>query len=260
MPKPHKPTLKSCFFIITFLLILDYSLADRCNRKVQPNCQNCDSSGTVCQKCEEGFVLQSGECISCPDGCSTCTIVGDQANPLCTKCMEGYTEDLLNCQKCSKNCRSCAMLPEDCTACYDLNKLDESTKECVFQVGIVGIIVSSGVAIIVLIIVAIICIKNSKKHNEESKKDKVLEDALLKMQAAEEYSNNPTTSLKYKNFKSISEVGKGQGPGDQSMQSDKSEVEELIRVTTPISAQFHSREHSMKNSHKEKTPGDRQSH
>lgn len=68
------------------------SFSSTCKDCVQSTCKECYSDYFGCEKCKEGYYLDSSffsstyTCTSCPSGCSTCT-----SDYNCKSCKSGYT-------------------------------------------------------------------------------------------------------------------------------------------------------------------------
>lgn len=218
---PYSPRI---FLILLLILALftQSMLQANCNRKDEPNCANCDATGETCLECSSSYTLVNNKCVSCPDGCDKCY----PTNMTCYQCLQHHTQQDLTCQKCSKNCKECSSTINTCTECYFFDKLDSSSSSCKLQVELI-VIVGASVLGLLIVFLAICCwckLKNRKKALDPQ----VLDEQLIREEEAKAMAN-PNRSLKYKsNMKSISEVEPGLVRKDDSVISERSDLETIL--------------------------------
>ena len=74
-------------------------------------CKNCDEGG-ACSECNEGWRLDQGTCVACPNFCLTCSVDESTASNICETCEAGFGEkpaDSNTCDACPLNCAACVM-------------------------------------------------------------------------------------------------------------------------------------------------------
>ncbi|ESU43065.1 Variant-specific surface protein [Giardia duodenalis] len=85
-------------------------------------CTTVASSGGTCQIAADGYYLNSGTLVTCPEGCKTCS-----AADACSDCVDGYVLTNNVCTKCDASCLTCETEATKCTACASGYYLSGST-------------------------------------------------------------------------------------------------------------------------------------
>ncbi|KAK2168622.1 hypothetical protein LSH36_15g03064 [Paralvinella palmiformis] len=88
-----------------------------CLRCTVSNCVSCATSSSTavasqCTTCDDGYTVNGGLCLKCPDGCTKCTAQGGQAICDYGQCQMGYvmvakTGDTIQCESCGTGCATC---------------------------------------------------------------------------------------------------------------------------------------------------------
>ncbi|ESU44730.1 Variant-specific surface protein, partial [Giardia duodenalis] len=75
-------------------------------------CTEAASTGGTCQTAADGYYLNSGNLVTCPEGCKTCSSAS-----ACTDCADGYVLVGTACTKCHTSCLTCETDATKCTEC-----------------------------------------------------------------------------------------------------------------------------------------------
>ncbi|KAH0576117.1 Cysteine-rich membrane protein 1 [Spironucleus salmonicida] len=79
------------------------------------NCTIC-SSDSVCTACEDGFSLETNNCVACKEAnCKTCSASKDK----CTACKTGFIMENQKCLACPSDCANCEGDKTTCKICKD---------------------------------------------------------------------------------------------------------------------------------------------
>ncbi|XP_052084194.1 receptor-type tyrosine-protein phosphatase mu-like isoform X6 [Mytilus californianus] len=125
-----------------------------------PNCESCVANQpTVCERCQTGWYLDSGQCIRCSDNCATLNSC-DKTSGTCTGgCKTGWYGN-----KCTDNCN---------TNCNQGTTIKNDT-EVDIAIVIGAIIGGAVVLLIIVIIVCCHCLRNKDRHAKENGSEDVL--------------------------------------------------------------------------------------
>ncbi|KAL4440935.1 hypothetical protein ABPG74_009348 [Tetrahymena malaccensis] len=96
----------------------------------QQGCIDCVSKSNNCTACQDGYILQNSQCLSCLENISSfnqtqCSQCGEQYQYIQGKCIKKCQEnqylnnDTLTCELCDLSCKSCQGLSN--TDCYECN-------------------------------------------------------------------------------------------------------------------------------------------
>ena len=111
-------------FTLITLLVAKIS-AEQCPSSGFEGCLDCTTySETICNDCDDGYVLYQNNCLKCHPSCKTC--VGLNTEFHCSTCADGFTPTTpgsattaCTAPSCDTTCQTCAATnsPSQCTSC-----------------------------------------------------------------------------------------------------------------------------------------------
>ncbi|XP_076080778.1 receptor-type tyrosine-protein phosphatase alpha-like isoform X6 [Mytilus galloprovincialis] len=124
------------------------------------NCESCVANQpTICERCQAGWYLDSGQCVRCSDNCATLNTC-DKISGTCTGgCKTGWYGNT-----CKDNCT---------TNCFGGTTIEDDT-EVDIAIVIGATIGGAVVLLIIMIIVCCHCLRNKNRHDRKNGSDDVL--------------------------------------------------------------------------------------